>query len=210
VLRYHLPSGWRHGLLAGGLFLVVLYHGVLAPQVRRGLPPEKQAMHNLRVVLDAPFGRTYTTRKFAVDQSRQGAVRDLRILGAKLGFTEPPEKRTRRRTFWNARLVLAPYLAALMAVTFALAWLPFWRRARQRLRWLASPLLLMGRWALRIYVFHLAVIAIGVVIWGRAKLSIPAWAGFTLGVLVLSLGFAGASDWWRRRRGHDLGRKPMR
>jgi uncharacterized membrane protein len=197
---------WCHGgrvgrfaVPLGGLVIVIIYHTVVIPPVQGNLQSSGIDATAVQAVFNAPFGRIVSRRRFVAERSH-GSIYDLKWLAHKAGLQDdPPKRNTRRRSFWNKRFNLMPYLAGLMALTFGLAWLPFGGN-RKWFMGLARPLLLLGRHALFLYVFHLVVIAIGVGIFGTGHFGPAGTLVSFLLVLIACALVARLLEWWQEKR----------
>jgi len=96
--------------------------------------------------------------------------------------------------------VLVPYLAALMLLTFSLAWGTWWRRCPPWAAIVARPLHLWGTHALKLYLFHLGLVAVGTLFLGRSRLTPAGTAGVILCIAVACTGLAFVADLWKRGR----------
>ncbi len=189
----------RRGILVGGILLVSLYHGYVAPLVQLEREEQGETVSAVEALFNRPFGRIVSDRHFVVD-ARFGSTYDLKWLAHAVGLREtPPARYHKVRSFWNKKLVLMPYLAGWMCLTFGLAWLPFWQR-RRRLRRLAEPLFLLGRNPRHLYHFHHAVKAAGVARFGGNRWGPAATAAAIVAMVGLCVGLAWGREGWRRRR----------
>ena len=186
---FHWP-GWTRNALGGlGLAVVLAYHLVVIPPVQKEFWLKHQVERNsVETVFDKPFGRSAHKRSFVTD-GRLGSTYDLKWAAHQMGLRDQaPPCELRSRGFWNKKLVLVPYLCALMLLTFWLAWLPVWRRCPAILRRGLEPLFLWGRHALKIYVVHLALVGVGAVALGRPSRS----PGMTLVIMLVVAGLCTA------------------
>jgi len=180
-------------VLAVGLVGVVAYHLLIAPGLQEEALSRGHERSSLEAILDRPHGRIFTDRMFVVDH-RFGSTYDLNWLAHRAGLRkDPPKRYTKRRSYWNKKLALMPYLAFWMCLTFGLAWLPFWRRCHPGIK-RVNPLSAMGRHALLLYLFHLAAIAVLVALVGgnRAGPGATVLALFAMILACLGVAFARA------------------
>ncbi len=190
---------WRWGVLLVGLVGVVVYHSLVAPKLVVEAAARGEKVSSVEALFDEPFGRLYTERLFVVD-GRFGSTYDLHLLAHGVGLEEAPPKRfLKRRTYWNKRLALMPYLVFWMGITFGLAWLPFPRRTAV-IGKVSGPWSLMGRHALFLYLLHLAAIAAAVAIFGGNRAGPLATLLAMVGLLLVCLGAAAIREWLRHRQ----------
>jgi uncharacterized membrane protein len=183
--------------LGAGMAVLLSYHLVIAPPVQTELARKGDAVSTTEAIFNQPFGRIVTDRMFVVD-ARFGSTYDLKWLAHQAGFMdEAPRRYVKRRSYWNKKLELVPYLVAWMCVTFGLAWF-FWGGdlgtrpgSSPRLYVLFRPLALMGRYPLTLYLLHLGVIAALVAALGGNR-SGP---GLTLGAVLVMLLLCGGVAW---------------
>lgn len=193
---------WRWlkpGLAAAGLVIVVAYQLFVIPGAIAELAEQGVNRDRATVMLDAPFGRAIAKRRFITD-GKYGSTYDLKWLAHKVGVRDDaPRRKKTLRAFWNKRARAVPYLVGLMMLTLGLAGLPFWRRSPRWLAAAASPLALMGRHSLKIYVFHLMLVALSVAALGRMKSSPDVAAAVTAGIIAACVVLA----WFVERRPRD-------
>jgi uncharacterized membrane protein len=191
---------WQRTVLILGLIGVAGYHLLVAPAIQEEAAVAGKDLTALEALMDRPHGRILSDRMFIVD-GRFGSTYDLKWLAHGAGLREaPPERFTKRRSYWNKKLALMPYLICWMCVTFGLAWLPFWSRIGSFSR-CANPLSILGRHALMLYLFHLAVIAAAVALLGGGRAGPWTTLLAILGLVSLSVGVALAREWYRGRQG---------
>lgn len=175
---------WQRLVIAVGLAGVVAYHLLVAPAVVAEAADGGQEVSGTEAIFNEPFGRIYTERLFVVD-GRYGSTYDLSLLAHGVGLREePPRRFLKRRTYWNKKLALMPYLIFWMGVTFGLAWLP-WRARFPAVIRLCAPWSLMGRHALLLYLLHLAAIAAAVALFGGNSAGPLVTLAAMAGVLVV-------------------------
>lgn len=188
---------WQRAVLATGLLGVIAYHLLIAPGVQAEAAQRGRDVSSVEAIFNRPFGRILTDRRFVVEH-RYGSTYDLKWVAHRVGVRdEPPRRFIKRRSYWNKKLVLMPYLAFWMCVTFGFAWLPFWSRLNRGVRG-KNPWSVMGRHALLLYLVHLAVIAAAVALVGGNRAG--PW-GTLVAVLVmvpLCVGVAAGRGWLRR------------
>lgn len=177
---------WRRWMLPLGLVVVLAYHFLWAPANQERTGPSVERPSNIEAVFNRPHGRTAASRELVTD-GQWGSTYDLRWVAGRMGLADPPPRIVRSRAFWNKKLALVPYLSAWMLVLFGLA-MPGASRRKGALRAgppaagaspsrpffhflpgrvapgemapLLQPLHLLGRHALKLYVFHLALAAL--------------------------------------------------
>lgn len=194
-----LPGPLRRVVPALGVLVLLIYHTVVLPPVQAEQAAAGRERTALETAFNQPWGRITVWREWDVGAGL-GSAHQLKQLAARVdGDRSPPAQELRRHPFWNKRLRQVPWLAGVMLLLFGLAWTrpvdSFLRRAAIPLR----PLIVPGRYALRVYVFHLVVLAVVVTAAGRAKHPPGTTVAITLGVFLASWGFAELSE--RRRRG---------
>ena len=183
-----------------GALILLVYHGAILPPVQESRAAAGQVRSTVEVGFNQPWGRITTWREWDVGPGL-GSVHQLKQLAARLdpeGTSPPPG--LRKHPFWNKRLRQVPWLVGIMLLLFGVAWTRPVDRVLGVSGGLLRPLLLPGRYALRVYVFHLVVLAVVVTAFGRAVHPPGVALGFTGGVFLLSWGLAEGSAWWRRRR----------
>lgn len=173
------------GIPIVGLLILIFYHVAIIPELQAQRKAAGLTSGPITAIFDAPTGRTTVERAFVTGGS-YGSVYDLQRAAAALGLLEdaPPPKIV-KRCFWTKKVILVPYLAGLMFLTFGVAWWPRWASLPFVVRRVVSPLILMGRTSLFLYVFHLALIALAVVVLGRSTLS-PSATAFGAVVILTS------------------------
>jgi len=173
----------RVGLPLLGVAVLVLYHAAIVPRLQDERRTAGLSSGVLQSAFNTPTGRTSVARKF-VTGGGYGSVYDLQRVAAAAGvIEEAPRPKTVTRYFWNKKLVLVPYLAGLMLISFGLSWWRIWARAPAFPSRLGRPVLMMGRHALLLYVLHLALVALAVVVFGRSSLSPAAAAATAVAIL---------------------------
>jgi len=193
----------RRVVPALGVLVLVIYHVAVLPPVQEEQAAAGRARSTLETAFNRPWGRVTVWREWDVGEGL-GSLHQLKQLAAAVDTDRtPPAEGMRRHPFWNKRLRQVPWLAGVMLLLFGLAWTrpaaTLLRRAAIPLR----PLLLPGRYALRVYVFHLVVLAVVVTAAGRAKHPPGTTLAITGGVFLLSWGLAELSERRRRRRGQS-------
>jgi uncharacterized membrane protein len=193
-----VPVRLRRVVPALGVLVLVVYHVGVLPPVQEAQAAAGRERTVLETAFNQPWGRITMWREWDVGPGL-GSLHQLKQLRARVrGDQSPPPEGLRRHPFWNKRLRQVPWLAGVMLLLFGLAWT---RPAAELLRRAAiplRPLLIPGRYALRVYVFHLVVLAVVVTAAGRAKHPPVTSLAITAGVFLLSWGFAELSE--RRRR----------
>jgi len=201
-----LPVRFRRVVPALGALVLLYYHTGVLPQVQaehEAAGPQRTAVET---AFNQPWGRITTWREWDVGAGL-GSVHQLKALAARLDpDLEAPRSRSRRHPFWNKRLRQVPWLAGIMLLLFGAAWTRPSERVLRRLAVPLRPLLLPGRYALRIYVFHLVLLAAVVTAAGRARYAPAAALAVTAGVFMASWSLAEGSELLRRRRGDERGR----
>ena len=133
-----------------GALVLLVYHVQVLPPVEAGHAAAGRPRSALETAFNFPWGRITTWREWDVGTGL-GSVHQLETLAASLDAdSEAPDPRIRRHPFWNKRLRQVPWLAGIMLLLFGAAWT---RPSERLLRCLAvplRPLLLTGRYALRV------------------------------------------------------------
>ena len=195
-----LSIAWRRLVPALGFAVLVVFHAGVLPSVQAENEAEGLHRNAVETAFNRPWGRITTWREWDVGAGLGSAHQLKRLASYVDPERDPPPTQIRRHPFWNKRLHQVPWLAGIMMLVFGLAWSRpvdgFLRRASTPLR----PLFALGRFALRVYVFHLVVIAVVVTAFGRATHPPAVAMAITVGVLLLSWGLAEGTAWRRRRR----------
>jgi uncharacterized membrane protein len=196
----------RRCLVVSAAVVLVWYHAVWGAAHQDDARARGGQLSNIEAVFNRPFGRVAHARELVTD-GEWGSTYDLRWVAGRLGLADPPPRIVRSRSFWNKKLVLVPYLASWMLVTFGVA---YWLAGRKRLGRgpqenpqvaqasappglpagpLYRPLHLLGRHPLELYVLHLVLAAVLSIVPGKG-LGISGYVVCVLGTLAVCAGVA--------------------
>ncbi|MBM4371653.1 MAG: OpgC domain-containing protein [Deltaproteobacteria bacterium] len=190
-----VPPGWRRIIPAAGVATLLVYHVAVLPAVQAEIPGRPCTVE---VAFNEPWGRSMVHRSWDVGPGL-GSVHQLRQLAAAVDpGREAPRPGLVDHPFWNKRLRQVPWLAGIMLTLLGLAWTRPAGAVVRKAAVLLRPLRVCGRVALRIYVFHLVVLAAVVTAAGRARHGPWPTLAVTAGVFLGCWGFAELS---RVRRG---------